>query len=362
MTELDYSLTTPAERTECVKKVIASTPKEKLTQRYLNYLGDYILFIREKGQTKGHNLITKNRETIIRKREKSYEDMINTLEGGEDALHTLINNDKNQLLDRKEKITEEEALNNPALQEKMKTIQSLKKSFETATDSSKRFKLKQQIIETWQEIYIIKASYKQTTIGRLSPQMKQMGYIDLEEKTTVRPDGSLDIKSTLTLLEPTHISFLLNYYPQLKQEIDEDLNSDLRWLLVDLENLVDKTLLGPDQSSVKNEILYDLLIWKIDGLKNKDIVELMRAEHGIVHSEQYYSTLWRKHLPNLLSKQARKDWITWHFTQEEYGLWKKCTKCNKWKVANPLFFDHSKISKDGYYPQCKECRSTRNKK
>ena len=57
--------------------------------------------------------------------------------------------------------------------------------------------------------------------------MKQMGYIDLEEKTTVRPDGSLDIKSTLTLLEPTHISFLLNY-PQLKQEIDEDLNSDLR--------------------------------------------------------------------------------------------------------------------------------------
>ena len=148
MTELDYSLTTPAERTECVKKVIASTPKEKLTQRYLNYLGDYILFIREKGQTKGHNLITKNRETIIRKREKSYEDMINTLEGGEDALHTLINNDKNQLLDRKEKITEEEALNNPALQEKMKTIQSLKKSFETATDSSKRFKLKQQIIET----------------------------------------------------------------------------------------------------------------------------------------------------------------------------------------------------------------------
>lgn len=148
MTELDYSLTTPAERTECVKKVIASTPKEKLTQRYLNYLGDYILFIREKGQTKGHNLITKNRETIIRKREKSYEDMINTLEGGEDALHTLINNDKNQLLDRKEKITEEEALNNPALQEKMKTIQSLKKSFETTTDSSKRFKLKQQIIET----------------------------------------------------------------------------------------------------------------------------------------------------------------------------------------------------------------------
>lgn len=147
MIELDYSLNTPEERTECVKKVIASTSPEKLTQRYLNYLGDYILFIREKGQTKGHNLITKNRETIIRKREKSYEDIVSSLEGGEDALHTLINNDKNQLLDRREKITEEEALNDPILQNKMRTIQSLKKIFETTTDSSKRFKLKQQIIE-----------------------------------------------------------------------------------------------------------------------------------------------------------------------------------------------------------------------
>jgi hypothetical protein len=44
----------------------------------------------------------------------------------------------------------------------------------------------------------------------------------------VRPDGTLDIQSALTLLKPEHISFLLNYYAQLKQEIDEDLNSDLR--------------------------------------------------------------------------------------------------------------------------------------
>ena len=148
MTVLDYSLKTSEERTECVKKVIASTPKEKLTQRYLNYLGDYILFIREKGQTKERKYITKNRETIIRKREKSYEDMINSLEGGEDALHTLINNDKNQLLDKKEKLTEEEIEKNPIIQEKIETIKKLKKDFETTKDSTTRFKLKQQIIET----------------------------------------------------------------------------------------------------------------------------------------------------------------------------------------------------------------------
>lgn len=146
--KLDYSLKTSEERAEYVKKIIASIPKQKLTQTYLNYLGDYILFIREKGQTKGHYLFTKNRESVVKKREKSYEDIVNSLEGGEDAFHMLINNDKNQLLDRREKISEEEILNNSLLKEKMQIIKSLKKSFDTTTSISNRFKLKQQIIET----------------------------------------------------------------------------------------------------------------------------------------------------------------------------------------------------------------------
>lgn len=146
--DLDYSLKTSQERVECVKKVIASTPKEQLTQKYLNYLGDYILFIREKGQTKQRNFITKNRETIIKKRETSYEDIVNTLEGGEDALHTLINNDKNQLLDKKEKVTEEDIEKNPLLREKMRTIEILTNSFNKSKNPSDRFKLKQQIIST----------------------------------------------------------------------------------------------------------------------------------------------------------------------------------------------------------------------
>lgn len=147
-TVLDYSLKTSAERMECVKKVIASTPKEQLTPKYLNYLGDYTLFIREKGQTKERNLITKNRETIIKKRETSYEDIVNTLEGGEDAFHTLINNDKNQLLDKKEKVTENDIEKNPLIQEKMNTIKLLTETFNKSNNPSNRFKLKQQIIET----------------------------------------------------------------------------------------------------------------------------------------------------------------------------------------------------------------------
>ena len=46
---------------------------------------------------KGYQAISPREWFEIVNREKSYEDIVNTLEGGEDALHTLINNDKNQL-------------------------------------------------------------------------------------------------------------------------------------------------------------------------------------------------------------------------------------------------------------------------
>lgn len=358
---LDYSLKTQEERVECVKKVIESTPKDKLTKKYLDYMNDYILFINEKGRTKGHNLLTKNREATIHKREVSYEGMITSLEGGEDTLHALINNDKTQLLDRKDKVTQQEIADNPLLQEQMKIINQLKDQFDQETNPQKRSSLKQQIIETWQQIYIIKSSGKASISTRMPAQMKTIAHMPIEEKITVNKDGSLNIHSPLSLLRPEHVSFLLNYYSALKQDTEEELDNDMHWLLIDLENLVEDVLSAPDYSAVRNEVLYDLLVWKVDGRTGKEIQELMEIHHGEVHSEQYYSTLWRKHLPKLLAKEAQKKWLVWHYSNENYGQWKKCSKCGEWKIVSPLFFDRSPVSKDGYYPQCKECRSTRKK-
>ena len=110
---LDYSLKTPKERLDCVNKVLEETPAERKTSRYLQYLSDYLLFITEKNQTKiekqeEHPVTTKNREVTINKRQISYEQVAASLENGEDGLYALINNDKNQLLDNKDKITEKD--------------------------------------------------------------------------------------------------------------------------------------------------------------------------------------------------------------------------------------------------------------
>ena len=150
--KLDYSLTTPEERIECVKKLIAETPGDKLTPQYLNYMTNYILFSQDKHQTKKEKqseypILTKNREITINKRQVSYEEIVSSLENGEDGLYAMITNDKNQILDPKDPITEEEIQVIPGMRELFQNIETFKKQLKTATGSA-RYVLKKSIIET----------------------------------------------------------------------------------------------------------------------------------------------------------------------------------------------------------------------
>ena len=96
MNQLDYKLTTPEERIQCVNKLIENTPKEKLTSQYLSYMANYILFIQDKNQTKKEKkheypTLTKNREATINKRQISYEELVSTLENGEEIIEASAN-------------------------------------------------------------------------------------------------------------------------------------------------------------------------------------------------------------------------------------------------------------------------------
>ena len=133
--ELDYSLTTPQERVEYVKKLLADNPP--LNNSTLTILADYILFIRDRNQTKKereaeHPILTPNREFTIDKRQTSYEGLVDKLENGEDGIYNIIRNDKTQILDPKDPITEEDIKNIPGIKDCMDVILSLKKQLETA--------------------------------------------------------------------------------------------------------------------------------------------------------------------------------------------------------------------------------------
>lgn len=351
--KLDYNLKTPGERIDYVNQLLQTMPSDQIKNQYLTYMSDYILFVADKDQTKKEHkhdspIVTKNRDITVAKRQVSFEEIVSTLENGEDGLYNRITNDKNQIMDHREKINSTDIDEVPGLLENLLLIEKLKKQFEVATGKNK-YSLKKQIIETWQQIYILKASFKGIPArGKTSNQIKNMAHIPLNEKVTLDVNEMPHSDGVINIFNPAHISFLLCYYPQLKQECFDDLDSDMHFLLLDLEKLVDRTLRD-------EPVLYDLLVWKIDGKTNEEIQKLMESHYGIQHNEQYFSTLWRKRIPKILAEQASKDWLIWYYTNEEYGNWKRCGKCGKIKLAHPLFFSKN-TSKDSFYSICKDCR------
>lgn len=222
MNQLDYKLTTPEERIQCVNKLIENTPKEKLTSQYLSYMANYILFIQDKNQTKKEKkheypTLTKNREATINKRQISYEELVSTLENGEDGLYAMITNDKNQILDPKLPITELDKEEIPGMRELLDSISSLKAQFDTATGPA-RYSLKKAIIETWQQAYILKASWRGTIAKGHNSQIKAFARMNIEEDVSFDENDMPVSKAILSLLNPNHVSFLLCYYHKLKEE------------------------------------------------------------------------------------------------------------------------------------------------
>lgn len=358
--QLDYSLSTAEERVELVNQIIEETPQEQLNIQYLQYLTNYILFVYDKGQTKKEKqhkdggVLTKNRMATIEKREMSFEGLVSSLENGEDGIYNLMINDKNQLLDRKSKITEEDLRNIPYLQQYYDTIKQCEAKLKQAKGKDK-FTLKKQIIETWQTMYMIKSAHLgiPAKTGVAKNQIKTIAHMQVEENISLDENKMPVSDNIISLLNPDCVSILLCYYSQLKEEAYDDFQSDIRFMLMDLENVAEKAL--------QNEpILYDLLIWKIDGHTNEEIIDLMQRNYNIQHTEQYYSTLWRKHIPKLITEQVKKDYLYWYYSTQEYGQWKQCGKCGEIKLAHPMFFSKN-TSKDGFYSICKECRK-KNKK
>ena len=143
---LNYTLTDPKERVELVQKIIENTPPDRLNNRYLEILADYIIFAMTKKEKKEKNINTDNRMVTINKRETSFEGLVSKFENGEDGIYNMIINDKNVLLTPKYEITTEDIENIPQLKklrDQIAKVQELQKK----ARGKKKYLLKKQIIE-----------------------------------------------------------------------------------------------------------------------------------------------------------------------------------------------------------------------
>lgn len=351
--KLDYTLQTAQERSDFVRGVLQETNPEKITAKYLEILSDYIIFAMDKEERKQKNILTENRMITVNKRETSYQGLVMKFENGEDGLYNLITNDKNILLTPKTSITQKDIDEIEPLKVLREAIEMVEKEEKAAT-GKRKFLLKKQLIEMRQDQYSIKSAYKPPIYA--TGMVKSFVKADLSENITMNECQEPMSDGFISFFNPFHISALLCNYSLLKEESYGNFMNDCYYLMQDLDNLIEKTLKD------KYPLYYDLLIYKIDGKQNIEIQELLDKDWGIKHSIEYISSLWRNKIPKLIAEQAKEDYIMWYYTTQEYGQWKKCSRCGQIKLAHNRFFSKNKTSKDGFYSICKDCRNAKTTK
>ena len=351
--KMDYKLKTAEERVEKVKEIIANTPSERLTQKYLEKLSDYIVIPIERQERKENHIITDNHNITVTKREMSFEGLVGRLENGEDGIYNMIANDKNIIFQPKVSITPQDLEEMPELKKLHEAILKVEEQLKTARGKT-AYKLRKQLIEMRKDQYVIKGSYKKPIYSM--NLIKSASKIDLSEKVKEDKDnGTVSSNGLINFFNEKHISALLCNYSKLKEDSWDKFNNDMKWMMMDLDVLVDNAL------KEKYPLYYDIVIYKIDGKQNAEIQQLLYEKHGIKHSVEYISCLWRNKIPKLIAEQAQKDWLIWHYTFADYGKWKRCSRCGQIKLAHNYFFSKNKTSRDGYYSICKECRNKKNK-
>ena len=351
--KMDWNLKTSEERKKKVEEIIANTPKEKLTPYYLEKMADYMLFAMNKEEKKKKEIITDNMMVTVNKRELSFEGLIDKLESGESAVHNIITNDKNIIFSNKPNITKKDIIEIPFLKELVDSIDILEQKAKTKT-GREAYTFKKWIIDARKDQYVIKESYKKPI--RLTNSFNTSNFsVDLSNNIWIDEKGEIHNEGKINMFDPKHISALLRFYVKLKEDKYDKFDDDFHWLIEDLEIYIDRAL------EEKHPMYYDLVIYKIDGMKNVDIQQKLLEDYGIKHSVEYISALWRNKIPKLIAEQAENDWLIWYYTVVERGKWKKCNCCGQVKLANNRFFSKNSTSKDGFYSICKECRNKKYK-
>lgn len=349
---LDYTITDPQERNQKVHEIVNSISPEKLTPYYLEQLTKYLIETPENKKEK--KVLTDNRMVTINKRETSYEGLVAKLENGEDGIYNFMTGgDKNILLVPKIQITEDDIATIPGLKELREEIKKVEIR-QRAAKGKQKFLLTKQLIEMRQDQYVLKSAYKPPVA--MMKVTKSINQIDLDEHITIDENGGPVSDCLVSLFDPHHVCCLLCNYSKLKEDCWGHFDSDWWYLMEDFDNLSEKAL------KEDYPILYDIMIYKIDGLQNKDIAARIKQDYDVSYSVEYLSAVWRKKIPKIIADKAKEEWIVWHYTYEEKGKWKRCSRCHEIKLAHPYFFTRNKTAKDGWYSMCKCCRNKKKDK
>ena len=351
MIKLDYTLTSPEERNELVKQILAETPNP--TEKYLEILADYLVFAMDKEEKKQKNILTDNIMVTVNKRERSYEGLAAQLENGEDGIYNMLNDSKYIIFQpKKKKISNDDLESIPFLKQVKEAIEYWEEKLITATGKD-RYIIKQALIELRKDQYTIRTAYLCPII--LTKHTHSTSYIALNDNTHEFDDKGYPIPEGVSLLNPKVCEAILCNYSKLKQSSWDQFEGDVWYLLLAFDELCEIAL--------KPFPLYERLVeCKIDGMSNIEIQETLQMEFGIKHSVEYISSLWRNKIPKLIASAAEDQFLYDYYLNVEKGKYKKCNRCGEIKLAHNKYFSKNKTSRDSFYSICKNCRNAKARK
>lgn len=347
--KLDFNLNTLEERQAHLDEYLKHNHEH--TPRELEQMADYLIFV-EEVEKKG-KLLTDNRMVTVNKRETSMEGLTEKLEGGESAFHALVREDKNMILTPKTSITEQDLEDIPELKQLRELINQMEEEILTMEGPDKA-KMRKAIIEMRKDQYAIRNAFKKPIYARSVVQSTPAYNMD-GDTGYFGTDGEWNVVSEnfLNLWDPKHVSEILANYSTIKEDTWDKLDSDLKWMLTDLETAIDKSL--------ENEpVLKEILICKIDKMSNEDIQKVLLDKYGKTHSQEYISSLYRNKIPQLIVEQQKEDWVNYIYTEHLPGNYKTCTRCGEVKLALNRYFSINRTSSSKFYSICKVCRNNKN--
>ena len=266
-------------------------------------------------------------------------------------LYSLINEDKYQIFKPKITITKKDVEEIPFLKQLKEAIDNWDIKLKH-TEGKDAYTIKHALIEMRKDQYVIKNAYRKPIVfNKLTHSTYRL---EIPEKIFDFDDNGFPIPEGVTLLDPKCCSAILCNYSRLKQDSWEALQSDLRWLIEDFDNVSERAL--------QDFPLYERIVeCKVDGKQNIEIQKILEEEFGFTHSVEYISSLWRNKIPKLIASQAEDDYLYWYYLNIEKGKYKKCSRCGEIKLAHNKYFSKNKTSKDGFYSICKKCRNSKAK-
>jgi hypothetical protein len=235
--KLDYTLDTPEERNELVKKILEQNPDPG--EKYLEVLTDYLIFCMEKQEKKEKKILTDNRMATVNKRETSFEGLVAQLENGEDGIYNIITNNKQTIFQPKVTITKKDLEDIECLRQLRAAIECWEAKLKV-TEGKDAFVIKKALIEMRKDQYVIKNAYRKPIV--FNKLTHSTLFIPLDDLTKDFDEDGFPIPEGVSLMNPAVCSAILCNYSKIKEDSWGRFTDDMWYLLYDFEVVCDKAL------------------------------------------------------------------------------------------------------------------------